>query len=119
MFDKTDTALLEQALDRLEQMRQLGVIKDELDYDFTSAVQLTPGAPLDFTDRSAVETARRHGFDAEGVRRGDPLRRDTFYTDPYLTCSWYARRLTLALTRATPLRVHTNPTRLRPPGAMS
>lgn len=33
--------------------------------------------------------AEMDGFDPEGFAAGDPLRKDIFYMNPFITCSWY------------------------------
>ena len=47
----------------------------------------TAGDVIDTTDRSMVTSAMRSRFDPYGFRTQQPLLRDVFYTDPYITCA--------------------------------
>jgi hypothetical protein len=55
-------------------------------YDIHKPISIVQNLRIDTTDISAVQVAHTYGFDAEGVRRGRPLQRDVFYTEPYITC---------------------------------
>eukprot|EP01038_Epipyxis_sp_PR26KG_P007451 gene7451-10157_t len=56
-------------------------------YDINNAVQLHPGKTIDTTNRTIFNKAKMHQFDPEGFRNHQPLQRDIFHTDPYITCS--------------------------------
>ena len=45
------------------------------------------GEEIDTTDRSILKNSIRHGYDKYGQRYKQPLLKDIFYTDPYITCS--------------------------------
>ena len=50
---------------------------------------LTTCRVIDTTNRNTVLWAEMDGFDPEGFATGDPLRKDIFYMNPFITCSWY------------------------------
>ena len=47
---------------------------------------MLPTGMIDTTDQNIVIKAFSHDFDDDGYRTGKPLRRDIFFTNPYLTC---------------------------------
>ena len=72
----------------IDKLKEDYIIPSEMQYDIQHAVQLLPSRVVDFTDRSAVLTAKKYNFDPEGFRRGRPLAKALFYMDPYITCAW-------------------------------
>ena len=70
-----------------------------VEHDIHKALQLYLGAPVDTTDRSLVQRAKKERFDPHGFRQTlhrdgeelqgkDALRKDIFYRDPYITCRY-------------------------------
>jgi hypothetical protein len=54
-------------------------------YNVHNPIQILKGR-VDTTDQSVLRVAEIFNFDADGQRRGRPLKRSIFYTDPYITC---------------------------------
>ena len=55
--------------------------------DPDNPVVLYFGPSIDTTNRSLVYSAQDQRFDPKGFSYNLPLRKDIFYTDPYVTCS--------------------------------
>ena len=88
MYDGVDRRHIEQAMAKVDKMIEDCEIPGEYNYDFESSIQLLQARVIDFTNRNAVVTAEKYGFDREGFKNGRPLTKRLFYRDPYLTCSW-------------------------------
>jgi len=88
MYDGVDRRQIEKAMAKVDKMIEDCVIPGEYNYDFESSIQLLQARVIDFTNRNAVVTAEKYGFDREGFKQGRPLTKRLFYRDPYLTCSW-------------------------------
>ena len=55
--------------------------------DPENPIQLYGGPNIDTTDRSMLQSSQTQRFDPSGYRFDQPLRKDIFHTDPYITCS--------------------------------
>ena len=88
MYDGVDRRHIEKAMAKVDKMIEDCEIPGEYNYDFESSIQLLQARVVDFTNRNAVVTAEKYGFDREGFKNGRPLTKRLFYRDPYLTCSW-------------------------------
>jgi hypothetical protein len=58
------------------------------EYSVHNEFQLLNERVYDTTDRSTVTWAKKDHFDTLGFEAGNPLAKDIYYTDPYVTCHW-------------------------------
>lgn len=62
--------------------------KVEEPIDYEKPIQLYKGPVVDTTDRTMVNLAQSVRFDPVGFRSAQPLQKDIFYVDPFITCSY-------------------------------
>ena len=86
MLDGADLEALDRVQARIEYLKREGVLPSS--YDIHSPVQLLPDRVFDTTNRASVVQAQLNGFDPDGFRTDNPMRKIIFYMDPYVTCSW-------------------------------
>ena len=80
-----DSKLIE-IKERLAELKKKKLVPES--YTIHNSVQVLPERVVDTTDRSMINIAKQYGFDSAGFAEGDPLRKSTFYTNPFMTCSW-------------------------------
>ena len=84
MLMGTDELTLRETMDQIEDSIRRGLLPSS--YNVHSSLSLLPTGMIDTTDQNIVIKAFSHDFDDDGYRTGKPLRRDIFFTNPYLTC---------------------------------
>ncbi len=87
MYDGVDFEYLEKFEEKIVDMKKKMLLPPQ--YTVHNAIQLIQDSAIDTTNRQIVLDARKDGFDPEGFRSGRPLQKSLFYTNPYITCSWY------------------------------
>ena len=84
MLMGTDEYTLRDTMDQIEDSIRRGLLPSS--YNVHSSLSLLLTGMIDTTDQNIVIKAFANDFDDDGYRSGKPLRKDIFFTNPYLTC---------------------------------
>jgi hypothetical protein len=84
MLKGTDEDGIKTATAEIEDSIRRGLLPSS--YDVHNSLSLLSTGVVDTTDLNVVIHAFQHNFDHDGYSKGRPLRKDIFFTNPYLTC---------------------------------